>query len=112
VRPDPLPSLQVVRLFLRGTVNELQPLRTLSRKALSILLKIYKPHFAQEQGSGYFTYGEYRANAARAHTPLTRAEWSNTTFVDNSTITAVSQCLIAGFTDTPCGDGGGGLHRR
>jgi hypothetical protein len=49
LRPDPLPSLQVVRLFLRGTVNELQPIRTLSRKALSILLKIYKPHFPKEQ---------------------------------------------------------------
>lgn len=84
VRPDPLPSLQVVRLFLRGTVNELQPLRTLSRKALSILLKIYKPHFSQQQGSTHFTYGEYRANAVRAHTPLTRDEWSNTTFVDNN----------------------------
>lgn len=82
LRPDPLPPLPIVRLFLKGTINELQPMRTLSRKALSILLKIFKPNLPREPRE-YIDKTDYLYNIAQAQ-PLAVEEWRNAIFVDNS----------------------------
>lgn len=82
LRPDPLPPTQVVRLFLRGSINELQPMRIVSRKALSLVLKIYKPAFLRKPSP---SFAGYRRATAETLVPLTGAEWTSTEFVDHST---------------------------
>lgn len=77
--------MSVVNLFLRGAINELHPMRILSRKALSVILKIYKPNLHQDSVRP-INYADYRSSVSEAQEPLDEMQWRSTAFVDNSMI--------------------------
>ncbi len=104
MRPNPLPPRTLIRLFLKGsvfhsvgkeatctyhiplgTINELEPMRALCKKAVSIVLKLYKPPANTIESP--MSICEYKQLMKRArHTPLSNDEWNSAVFIDCGTM--------------------------